>query len=406
MTLSRVAVSLAVFFAASVYAAAGAPGDSLARERARLAAIAGVGPLTADPVLPGRYVARGGDGWTITVDVRGGAVEREAITLMPTDGSALATAVPIARRVFGAALAADIAGATIVGIARDGPAASEFRRGARAAYILTDDTQNRIHALAILPLDALDGEMRVQGAAPQSGRGDALFVLEPDGSLRPVALFVGGAAVPFDGNLPIATTNALAAEGSVRVLTDGQTIDTLAARASSGAPALAEPLPWRLRDGSLRLASPTLGGFSEPGHLIVTEREREAAVAIASRLLGTSPAHVTVRSIGAFTDHGSAVALTAERRGTGKPHTDDRLFAAIADPAGSPRVLLAVHQTVRVTEPLLDEVGEYFLGTVPLRNGQLVLVTHAVGYDADAFPVYVESGGTFRRAGTAPGLAR
>jgi len=403
---AAVAASLAAFFTASAGATLGAPGDSLARERARLAAVAGIGALAADPDLPGRYVAHDAAGWTLTVDVRGNAIAREAVTLPSTDGNALATAVPIAQRVFGRAFAADIATATIVGIAHDGPAVSEFRRGTHAAYVLTDDSQNRIHALTILSLDALDGEMRVQGAAPPSGRGDALFVLEPDGMLRPVALFVGGTPAPFDGDLPIATANALDAEGSIRVLADGQTLETRPADATGGTPHVLGPLPHWLRDGPARLASPTLGGYSAPARNLATEAERRGALAIAARLLNTAPDRVTVRSIAAFTDHGPAVALTAERRGTGNPHTDERLFLVVADPAGLPRVVLAQRQTVRVTEPLLDEVAEYFLGTVRLRSGALALVTHAVGYDADAYRVYVERDGSFSPAGMAGGTAR
>jgi hypothetical protein len=399
------AAPLVAFIIASGTAALGDPGDSIARERARLVATAGIGPLRADPLLPDRYVAHETGGATIAVDLRDGAVVRESLTLGASDGSALATVVPIAGRVFGAALVRDLRRATIVGIAHDGPAATEFRRGAHAGYLLTDDFQNRIHALTIVAPGALDGEMRVRDAAPESGRGDALFVLEPGGTLLPVALFVGGSAAPFDGDLAITTANALTAAGSVRVLADGQIVDTLPATADRETPHVVGPLPHRLADGVPMLASPTLGGYGAPGRARATERERRVAVTLAAHVLNTAPEDVRVRAISAFGDRGPAVALTAERRSADR-RSSTQAFLVVLDPAGSPHLGLAATRTIARTEPLLEESAESYLGSVRLRTGDRALVTRVIGYDAVAYNVYVERDGTYTLAGTAGGFAR
>jgi hypothetical protein len=77
-------------------------------------------------------------------------------------------------------------------------------------------------------------------------------------------------------------------------------------------------------------------------------------------------------------------------RGTGTPRTDRRLFFVLdAAYRGTGFVLALTHiQTIKVTEPLLEEPAEYLVDAVDLGNNTPALVTSIIGYDANTYAIY------------------
>jgi hypothetical protein len=87
---------------------------------------------------------------------------------------------------------------------------------------------------------------------------------------------------------------------------------------------------------------------------------------------------------------GTAFVGTVDLRGTGTPRVDKRLFFvldAAYHGSGFVQALTNV-QTIKVTEPLLEEPAEYLVDAVDLGNNTPALVTSIIGYDANTYAIY------------------
>jgi hypothetical protein len=103
---------------------------------------------------------------------------------------------------------------------------------------------------------------------------------------------------------------------------------------------------------------------------------------------------------------GTALVGTVNRRGSGTPRTDKRLFfIAERDAAGALRTTLTNVQTIKVTEPLLEEPRETLIDAIDLGDGSLSVVTRQIGYDAHTYVVYSRTGGGWKNVYSGGGAA-
>jgi hypothetical protein len=90
---------------------------------------------------------------------------------------------------------------------------------------------------------------------------------------------------------------------------------------------------------------------------------------------------------------GTAFVGTVDLRGTGTPRTDKRLFFVLDAAYGGTGFVQALTnvQTIKVTEPLLEEPAEYLVDAVDLGNNAPALVTSIIGYDANTYAIYTRA---------------
>lgn len=240
-------------------------------------------------------------------------------------------------------------------------------------------------------------------AAAASAAGDAIFAIGEGGALEPIAVRRSGTFIKPGSNeggpsqtLAHAAAAALAsANNRVNVLFGGRVIATVPAKLDHDQATITVPPSLHLTGHVSALAS-TLGGYAKSPRRAPTAHERTLALATAANKLNTTPARLTVRNLTAIDlGHGIALVGTVDLRGTGTPRTDKRLFF-VDDPLpnnANPAYVQAIAnvQTIKVTEPLLEEPAEYLVDAVDLGNNTPALVTSIIGYDANTFAIYTRA---------------
>jgi hypothetical protein len=227
---------------------------------------------------------------------------------------------------------------------------------------------------------------------------DAIFAVGEGGFLDPIAVRKGGAFITPGTNdggpsqsLEKATISALASAGNrVHVLFGGRVIATVPATIDHTQAHITVPPALRLTGHVSALAS-TLGGYAKTPRRAPSDHERRFALAIAALKLNTTAGRLTVRNLTAIDlGRGTAFVGTVDLRGTGTPRVDKRLFFVLdAGFRGTGFVqALSNVQTIKVTEPLLEEPAEYLVDAVDLGNNTPALVTSIIGYDANTYAIY------------------
>lgn len=253
-------------------------------------------------------------------------------------------------------------------------------------------------------------------AAAASAAGDAIFAIGEGGALEPIAVRRAGTFIKPGSNdggpsqtLAKAAASALAsANNRVNVLFGGRVIATMAAKLDHDQATITVPPSLHLTGHVSALAS-TLGGYAKSPRRAPTAQERRAALTTAAAKLNTAIERLTVRNLTAIDlGRGTAFVGTVDLRGTGMPRTDKRLFFVAEQRA--PKTLiqsLANVQTIKVTEPLLEEPAEYLVDAVDLGNNTPALVTSIIGYDANTFAIYTraKSGPTWKNVYEGGGAA-
>ena len=227
---------------------------------------------------------------------------------------------------------------------------------------------------------------------------DAIFAIGEEGFLDPIAVRKGDTFVNPGSNdggpsqsLANASIAALASAGNrVHVLFGGRVIATVPATVDHNQAHIAVPSSLHLTGHVSALAS-TLGGYAKFPRRAPTAQERRLALAAAASVLNTKAGRLTVRNLtGIDLGRGTAFVGTVDLRGTGTPRTDKRLFFVLdAAYRGSGFVQALTNiQTIKVTEPLLEEPAEYLVDAVDLGNNTPALVTSIIGYDANTYAIY------------------
>ncbi|MDQ6943903.1 MAG: hypothetical protein M3169_15500 [Candidatus Eremiobacteraeota bacterium] len=235
---------------------------------------------------------------------------------------------------------------------------------------------------------------------------DAIFAIGDGGFLDPIAVRKNGTFISPGSNdggpsqsLANASMAALASAGNrVHVLFGGRVVATVPAKVDHTQATITVPPSLHLIGHVSALAS-TLGGYATSARRAPTAHERSLALAAAASKLNTTPARLTVRNLtGIDLGRGIAFVGSVDLRGAGTPRTDKRLFFVLdAAYRGTGFVLaLANVQTIKVTEPLLEEPAEYLVDALDLGNNTPALVTSIIGYDANTYAIYT-------RAKTGPG---
>ncbi len=244
-------------------------------------------------------------------------------------------------------------------------------------------------------------------AAPTA---DAIFEIGDGGSLEPIAVRKDGAFINPGSNdggpsqsLATAAAAAVASAGNrVHVIFGGRVIATVPTAHDPQQVEAHITIPPSLHlVGHVTALASTLGGYAKSPRRAPTADERRLALVTAANTLNTTRSHLTVRNLTAMDlGRGTAFIGTVDLRGTGTPRTDKRLF--FVDEQRAPGVLvqsLANVQTIKVTEPLLEEPAEYLVDALDLGNNTPALVTSIIGYDANTFAIYT-------RSKTAPGWTK
>ena len=410
------------------------PGKTFAAEKWRLAKLATLRPLTPVAGLAGRWSTRpltggdetqGDDGWAVTVVAANGEVSRESLDVkafgkpygIAKDGAATFASV------FGAATAQDFATSTVVTTQHEDPQITQtFRRGTKFAYRSVDDQRNGLHTLEFFSLAALPNVLRQYGvtssppvaATNRNGNG-AIFVVQQNGALAPVAVQSGTTFIPpgNDGSnqtqkqLQNAANASIAGGGNkVNLIYGDRTVATVPVTVIDGRASVPVPPSMHLGGYVGALASPTLNGFGATPRRAPTAAERAAVLTAAATRLGTAPSQLTVRSLTAIDlGHGPALVGTLNWKGTGTPRIDRRVFFVSEAIDGKRAMTLWNVQTITVTEPLLDEPAEYLVDALDLGKGKIGLVTHIVGYDADSYTVYTREGEAWKSAYAGGGVS-
>lgn len=248
-----------------------------------------------------------------------------------------------------------------------------------------------------------------------TGEGDAIFVVGEGGYLEPIAIRRNGAFLdpgsseggPSD-KLRMESNAAIAVHGAkVHVIFGGRIIATVPAKVENGAATIPIPPQLHVSDNVNALASPTLGGRARSPRRAPTSSERSAALALAAKAVGApSPSRLDVRNLTAIDlGRGPAFVGTVNLRGTGSPRTDKRLFFIAEGRPGALRATLTNVQTIRVTEPLLEEPRERLIDAIDLGDGTLSVVTQIIGYDAHTYAIYGRTKTGWKRVYTGGGAA-
>lgn len=381
----------ALLVALSARAAVALPGDTFAAERARLSTIATLLPLTPLEGVPGRWSThprtggdetRGDDGWAVTV-VAAAHVRRESLDVkafgkpyaIVTDGAAMFATV------FGTPTAHDLAASTVIATQHEDAQVTQiFRRGARFGYRVVDDRRNGLHTLELFPLSDLSKVLGHYGLTAPSTPGDGtIFVVQGDGTLTPVAVRSGETF----GQPP--STVKTAPPSNVHLIFGDRTV------ASGNVDAL---------------ASPSLNGSASAPRRAPTAAERATVLTAAATKLGTAPSDLQVRNLTALDlGHGTALAGTVNWPGTRSPRIDHRVFFVAETIDGKRTMTLWNVQTITVTEPLLEEPAEYLVDALDVGRNKIGLVTHIIGYDADAYTIYTRTNNTWKSTYAGGGVA-
>jgi hypothetical protein len=235
-------------------------------------------------------------------------------------------------------------------------------------------------------------------AAPGS---DAIFAIGDGGFLDPIAVRKDGTFVNPGSNdggpsqsLANAAVAALASAGNrVHVLFGGRVIATLSATVDHAQAHVVVPPSLHL-NGHVGAVASTLGGYAKSARRAPTARERRLALTAAAAKLDTTAGRLTVRNLTAI-DLGRGIAFvgSVDLRGTGTPRTDKRLFFVLDASYGGTGFVEALSsvQTIKVTEPLLEEPAEYLVDAVDLGNNTPALVTSIIGYDANTYAIYARA---------------
>jgi hypothetical protein len=227
---------------------------------------------------------------------------------------------------------------------------------------------------------------------------DVIFAIGDGGFLDPIAVRKGGTFINPGSNdggpsqsLANASIAALASAGNrVHVLFGGRVIATVPAIVDHTQAHITVPPSLHLTGHVSALAS-TLGGYAKTPRRAPSEHERQFALSIAALKLSTTAGRLTVRNLTAIDlGRGTAFVGTVDLRGTGTPRVDKRLFFVVdAAYRGTGFVqALSNVQTIKVTEPLLEEPAEYLVDAVDLGNNTPALVTSIIGYDANTYAIY------------------
>jgi hypothetical protein len=252
-------------------------------------------------------------------------------------------------------------------------------------------------ASALFTLIATPPAMR-GSAAPAP---DAIFAIGDGGFLDPIAVRKDGAFINPGSNdggpsqsLATASMAALAsANNRLHVIFGGRVVATVTAMIDHAQPHITVPPSLHLIGHVGALAS-TLGGYAKSPRRAPTTHERQLALTTAAIKLNTTAARLTVRNLTAIDlGRGTAFVGTVDLRGTGTPRTDKRLFFVLdAAYAGTGLVqALTNAQTIKFTEPLLEEPAEYLVDAVDLGNNTPALVTSIIGYDANTYAIYTRA---------------
>ena len=237
-------------------------------------------------------------------------------------------------------------------------------------------------------------------ALPEHGA-DAIFAIGEGGFLDPIAVRKNGAFINPGSNdggpsqsLANASIAALAGAGNrVHVLFGGRVMATVPVTIDHTQAHITVPPSLHLTGHVSALAS-TLGGYAQSARRAPTAQERRFALAIAASKLSTTADRLTVRNLTAIDlGHGPALVGTVDARGTGTPRTDKRLFFVLDHAFGGTAFVEALTnvQTIKVTEPLLEEPAEYLVDAVDLGNNTPALVTSIIGYDANTYAIYTRA---------------
>ena len=229
-----------------------------------------------------------------------------------------------------------------------------------------------------------------------TGEGDSIFVVDENGSLEPVAIRRKGAflkAEPTDGTLGQFNSEANATlnngGGKVHVIFGRRVVATVAVTVADAAAKIKLPPSLHLGGYVNALASPTLAGSANGARRAPTSSERASALALAAAKLGTPVRRLTVGNLTAIDlGAGTAVVGDVNAKGSGAPRKDKRLFFIAENVGGTLTLSLSNQQTITVSEPLLEEVGEQLIDAVDLGAGMPAVVTREVGYDAHTFVIY------------------
>ena len=244
-------------------------------------------------------------------------------------------------------------------------------------------------------------------AAPHATRAlaapgtDAIFAVGDGGFLDPVAVRKDGKFVNPGSNdggpsqsLANAATAALASAGNrVHVLFGGRVIATVPATIDHAQAHIAVPPSLHL-NGHVGAVASTLGGYAKSARRAPTARERRLALTAAAANLNTTAERLTVRNLTAIDlGRGMAFVGSVDLRGTGTPRTDKRLFFVLDASYGGTGFVEALTnvQTIKVTEPLLEEPAEYLVDAVDLGSNTPALVTSIIGYDANTYAIYTRA---------------
>jgi len=251
-----------------------------------------------------------------------------------------------------------------------------------------------VAALTASTLTAVPPTPQANAASTQ----DAIFAIGEGGFLDPIAVRKDGTFInpgsndggPSQGLANASIAALISAGNRVHVLFGGRVIATVPATVDHAQAHITVPPSLHLTGHVSALAS-TLGGYAKSPRRAPTAHERGLALAAAAAKLNTTPAHLTVRNLtGIDLGRGTAFVGTVDLRGTGTPRTDKRLFFVLdAGYHGTGFVeALTNIQTIKVTEPLLEEEAEYLVDAVDLGNNTPALVTSIIGYDANTYAIY------------------
>ena len=230
---------------------------------------------------------------------------------------------------------------------------------------------------------------------------DAIFAIGEGGFLDPIAVRKDGTFVNPGSNdggpsqtLANASIAALASAGNrVHVIFGGRTIATVPATVDHTEARITIPPSLHLIGHVSALAS-TLGGYAKSPRRAPTAHERQLALAVAASILSTKATRLTVRNLtGIDLGRGTAFVGTVDLRGTGTPRVDKRLFFVLDAAYGGTGFVQALSnvQTIKVTEPLLEEPAEYLVDALDLGNNTPALVTSIIGYDANTYAIYTRT---------------
>jgi hypothetical protein len=206
----------------------------------------------------------------------------------------------------------------------------------------------------------------------------------------------------MESNASIAT-----AGNRVHIIFGGRTVARVPARVENGSASTTIPPSLHLGGNVNALASPTLNGHAKTPRRAPTPSERTAALTLAAAALNArSAGKLEVRNLTAIDlGHGLALIGTINLRGSGSRRTDKRLFMIAERTNGALHPTLTNIETIKVTEPLLEEPAEYLVDAIDLGDNTLSVVTRIIGYDAHTYAIYSRKNGGWKQIYTGGGVA-